>query len=69
MNSEEQPIYIGECPDCDSPLYLIGDKVRYHYCPYQHMDELVDRITHDYVLAQLKPHKLEKLVKDILYVK
>ena len=68
MKSEEQPKYIGTCPDCDSPLYLVGDKVRYHYCPYDRMTELVDRITHDYVMAQLKPHNLQRLVKDILHV-
>ena len=66
--SEEQPEYIGTCPDCDAPLYLVGGRVRYHYCPYQHMDELVDRITLDYVRAQLQPHRLERLVKDILNV-
>jgi hypothetical protein len=70
MNSEEQWNMVGTCPDCDAPLYQMGDRIVHKdgVCPYQYMDTLVDRITHDYVVAQLKPHKLERLVRDILNV-
>ena len=44
MESEEQWQMIGTCPLCDAPLYLMGDKVKYHHCPYDYMDELVDNI-------------------------
>ena len=74
FHSEEQWKEIGSCPDCSAPLYLMGNKVRWHDCPYEHMDEIVERIQEgfraekDYVLSKLTPHRLERMLKDILYV-
>ena len=41
MLSEEQYKPIGTCPDCDEVLYQIGDKIAWHDCPYDRMDNLI----------------------------
>ena len=54
MKSESQWQEIGSCPDCDAPLYKMGNQIKYHNCPYDRMDELVVSI-----------RKLSKLVHHI----
>ena len=39
--SESQWKPIGTCPDCGSELYLMGNKIKWHDCPYDRMDSLV----------------------------
>jgi len=62
FRSEEQPKYIGTCPDCECDLYLINGRVKYHQCPYNyHLDYSYNKI-----ITKLQPTNLERLVKDIL---
>ncbi len=35
-NSEEQWERIDECEQCKAPIYAMGDKVKYHDCPYNY---------------------------------
>ncbi len=62
--SEEQHKPIGTCPICNIELTLFRGKVDWHEC---YPDEAED-ITRQYVMAKLTPHKLERMVEDILYV-
>ena len=55
--SEEQWKDIGTCPICDSPLYLMDDKVKWHKC----YDEL-----ESFVYAQPMPLNLQDIVKNIV---
>jgi len=41
--SESQWQEIGQCPDCHAPLYLMGEKVKWHDCPYN-IDVYVDLV-------------------------
>ena len=72
-HSEEQPEYIGDCELCDAPMYCIDGKIIRHDCPYDRMDAIVSKIQagfraeKDYVLPRLTPHKLEAMLKDIVY--
>ena len=63
-HSESQAEIIGTCPICDHELVLMDNKVKWHKCyPTEDQD-----ITREYVNRQLTPHKLERMVEDILYV-
>jgi len=58
--SEEQWQYIGTCPNCESPLYLMGSKIKWHECIPDDLE--------DYVTKQVTPFNLQGMVKDILNV-
>ena len=62
MQSEEQPVFIGTCPDCGVDLYLINNRVRWHECPYNY------RLDYSYnkIMTGLQPTNLLRLVEDIL---
>ena len=65
MQSEEQYKPIGTCPDCEEELVMIGDKVKWHDCPYNgNLD-----VSYNRIITQLQPVNLVKLVEDILFDK
>lgn len=46
MNSEEQAEYIGNCWECDLPVYKIGGKVQFRPCSYGGVCRVVDDVTY-----------------------
>ena len=59
--SEEQWQEIGSCPDCDAPLYLMGDTVKYHDCTYDRMSGLMQNIrTYSQLLKDIDTMPLQK---------
>ena len=59
--SEEQWQEIGSCPECDAPLYLMGDTIKYHDCPYDRMEGLISNIRkYSKLLAEIDTMPLQK---------